>query len=205
MRLPEASHKDIAGYDFRMRGYNASSARSLFVRDPRSWMLEGSIDGREWHELTTVISNTVYTTGDAYHWLSNNSTERDSSRPFATLDTLVGLPRSAALEAVGVTGGATLVSEDAIAADGLICDAAAGGGTLKGFAFTANAELKVENLDLSSSDAVFVPVDLSGCTGWENTSGWTFSVNGGVARGRRFRVTAAGVQILPKGAMLIFR
>ena len=204
MRLPKASHKDIAGYDFKMRGYQ--SASGLHVRDPRSWMIEGSVDGRNWHELATVISNTVDTTGEDYRWLSNNSRTRDPSRPFATFDNnLNDLPRPAALEAVGVTGGAMLVSEDVIVASGIVCDAAAGGGTLKGFAFTPDAELRVENLDLSNSGTVFVPMDLSGCTGWENTAGWTLSVNGGAAHGRRFRVTAAGVRIMPKGTMLNFR
>ena len=52
---------------------------------------------------------------------------------------------------------------------------------------------------------VMFPLDLSGCTGLDDTSRWTLSINGTPASSRRLRVSGEGIAIVPVGFCISFR
>ena len=52
---------------------------------------------------------------------------------------------------------------------------------------------------------VVFPLDLSGCTGLDDTSRWTLSINGSPASSRRLRVSSEGIAIVQVGLYISFR
>ena len=96
---------------------------------------------------------------------------------------------------------------DTLSANGIIYDCAAGGGTLSGIAFAADTSVSLVNCDTSMLNGrrVVFPLDLSGCTGLDNTSGWTLSINGTPAASRRLRVSQDGIVLVPVGFGMILR
>lgn len=96
---------------------------------------------------------------------------------------------------------------DTLSANGIIYDCAAGGGTLSGIAFAADTSVRLVNCDVSALGAgrVMFPLDLSGCTGLDDTSRWTLSINGSPASSRRLRVSSDGIAIVQVGLFISFR
>ena len=207
VRLPKNA-KSVMRYDLRAAGSypNGSSSTS---RIPRSWRLEGSVDGVNWDVLHEVISNTYdkVVTGGSNHWFSDNKvdTKHDPSGSYGPLETaLDGLLRPTAVASVSAAEGATLESTEPLAANGLAYDGAKGGGTIDGFAFSANATLDLSNVALTGEWPLHLPITLKNSTGYADRE-WDVSVDGTSKRGLYATVSENGIDVWKRGAVLIVR
>ena len=206
VRLPKGA-SPVTHYDLKAHSYIDAGGESTGARIPRSWMVEGSADGISWTPLDTVISNAYENavSGGSGHWFSNNKTTLEAGfGPYPSGESRV---RPAKVASVSAAAGATLESLDTLAAGGIVYDCAAGGGAASGFAFAPDASVRLVNCDASAiaGGKAFFPLDLSGCTGFEDTSGWTLSINGRPAPSRRLRVSKDGITIVPVGFVMSIR
>lgn len=208
VRLP-TNHNPVVRYDLRTVGYLnlATGAQANAVRVPRSWMLEGSQDGLNWDVLHAVVSNDLsnIVSGES-HWFSNDNPALGMGfGPYASGDP--SLPRPASVASVSAVEGATAESLGDLVADGIVYDCASGGGTVKGFTMSANSAVRIVNCTIPdlNSKAAFFPIDLSGCGGIEDTSGWSLSVNGRSLSPLRLRVAEDGITVTPLGCLLMLR
>ena len=205
VRLPKG-HNPVVRYDLMATGYWPQGGSSA-TRIPRSWMVEGSVDGVQWDVLDMVISNDIanITTGAGGHWFSNNSPTLGMG--FGPYPSEVSAGRPESVASVEADAGATLESGGTLVANGVTYDCAAGGGTISGFGFAENAAVRLVNCDESAIQGkrAFFALDLSGCTGLSDTSKWTFSVNGRNVSRRRLRVSPDGITVVPRGGVLSFR
>lgn len=207
VRLPRGA-SPVTHYDLKAHSYINASGESTAARVVRSWMVEGSTDGISWTPLDTVISNAYENavSGGSGHWFSNNKTTLEAGYgPYPSGEG--ARIRPASLSSVSAASGTVLESTGALAANGINYDCAAGGGTLSGFAFAADTSVRLVNCDVSAlgGGRVMFPLDLSGCTGLDDTSRWTLSINGTPASSRRLRVSGEGIAIVPAGLYISFR
>ena len=207
VRLPRGA-SPVTHYDLKAHSYINASGESTGARVVRSWMVEGSTDGISWTPLDTVISNAYENavSGGSGHWFSNNKTTLESGYgPYPSGEG--ARIRPASLSSVSAASGAVLESTGTLVANGINYDCAAGGGTLSGFAFAADTSVRLVNCDASAlgGGRVMFPLDLSGCTGLDDTSRWTLSINGSPASSRRLRVSGEGIAIVPAGLCISFR
>ena len=207
VRLPRGA-SPVTHYDLKAHSYINASGESTAARVVRSWMVEGSTDGISWTPLDTVISNAYENavSGGSGHWFSNNKTTLEAGYgPYPSGEGARIRPTS--LSSVSAASGTVLESTGTLAANGINYDCAAGGGTLSGFAFAADTSVRLVNCDASAlgGGRVMFPLDLSGCTGLDDTSRWTLSINGSPASNRRLRVSGEGIAIVPAGLCISFR
>ena len=207
VRLPRGA-SPVTHYDLKAHSHISATGESTAARVVRSWMVEGSTDGISWTPLDTVISNAYENavSGGSGHWFSNNKTTLESGYgPYPSGEG--ARMRPASLSSVSAASGTVLESTGTLAANGINYDCAAGGGTLSGFAFAADTSVRLVNCDASAlgGGRVMFPLDLSGCTGLDDTSHWTLSINGTPASSRRLRVSGEGIAIVPAGLYISFR
>ena len=207
VRLPNGA-LPVTHYDLQGATYIDQTGDSQAIRLPRSWMVEGSTDGISWTVLDAVISNTYEkaVSGGTGHWFSNNSTTMGAGYgPYASGET--SRVRPASVASVKANAGATLESCGPLVAKGITYDCTAGGGTVRGFTFAPDATVQLENCDSATIESgfAFFPLDLSGCSGISDTSGWKFTVNGKSMSSRHLNISSSGITLVQVGTMILFR
>lgn len=200
MRLP-VDHAPVVKYDFRhwvYRGY----AQTLWCREPRSWKLEGSIDGITWDTLHTVISNSTPVTGGSYHWASTDTTDYGGFPVAAT----AAITPMASIVSLKVAPGASFsVLGPALTVNGLDC-AAGGSGSISNVTLAASGTLNVSGDGAGNVLSTSFPVDLGNAAGAANVKAWNLTVDGIARPTWRVGGYADGsIEILPPGTILIFR
>ena len=207
VRLPKGA-SPVTHYDLKANSYIDQGGESAAARIPRSWMVEGSVDGISWTPLDTVISNAYENavSGGSGRWFSNNKTTLGAGYgPYPSGEG--ARVRPASLSSVSAASGTVLESMDTLSANGITYDCAGGGGTLSGFTFATDTSVRIVNCDASAlgGGKVVFPLDLSGCTGLDDTSRWTLSINGTPTSSRRLRVSNDGIVIVSTGFCISFR
>lgn len=172
------------------------------AREVAYWELAGSTDGANWTPLH-VIDATTGTPApfSSQLWYSTGTAERGGYViPPGKADAKV------AVGAVGVRAGGVLrfigtsVGKEV---SSLVIDAADPGGTIEGVSFPAEGVLEIRNWSDQKID-VDLPVDLTGCTGCENISGWRLSLDGN-ASGKCIIAGKDGVRIRRRGLLIGIR
>ena len=170
-------------------------------------LLEASVDGRSWTKLAEVTNDTRPTHGK---WQSDNTTAYVAG--YTTHTTGMPIPPGPtnavefAASSVSVAAGAVLEAQnlpEKPVIHRLVVDAAAGGGTIDGFAFAPDTELVVVNAPIGGSIAV--PMTFANVSGLEDVSGWALSINGKSKPSERLMVSVAGFKITSPGVLLIVR
>ena len=202
-RLPENA-KPIAYYDIRAgAGFQKGTNE---VREAKSWILEGSVDGVNWKTLHDVNTNANYV--KTYRvWYSNNKETHSAANGYGYYigdKTGVASRSFSAPIKVRVDGGSTLVSDGAVEVGGVVYDCAAGGGTLDGFAFVPNGRFDVVNLPAGAAEAT-LPMTFTNVTGLANVKSWSVQVGGARLPSKRVVATDAGFRIYPVGFLISFR
>jgi len=202
-RLPTNTNP-IAYYD--LRAGTGWYEGTNYVREVKSWILEGSADGVNWKTLHDVNTNDHYVT--TYRvWYSNNKANHSAANGYGyDISDKAFFPSRtfSAPIAVRVDGGATLVTDGTVAVNRIVLDCTAGGGTLDGFSFEQTGTFEVANLGRVARPQ-HVPITFANTTGIENINGWTVSADGVVRSKMHVRVTSSGVNILSPGMTIGFR
>ena len=183
-------------YDVKsQQGY---SSGSMYKREPRVWLLEGSVDGRNWETLDAKEDPTV--SGSAARWYSSGDKAFNASAPGFEIATEAP-ERTVRIGSVSVEGG-TLVADVPMAVSNLVVDATSGG-TLDGFAFAERGTLTVKNLP-EGKGMTELPGTYLNCTGLDGVSRWTLSLDG---KSTLKRISASGgvLRIYSPGTTVIFR
>ena len=204
VRLPENANP-VKYYDLKSAGAWPNEG-SQTVRIPRSWKLEGSADGIRWDTLDTVISNSqdniVTSTGGSQKWFSNNGTALGTGYgPFACETTPAMRP--AKVDVVSAAAGAILETKVPIAADALKYDCSAGGGTIRGFTLSADAQVYVNGLADSQLGAT-LPLTFEGADAYAGRK-FAVTLNGVSRPAYSAFLSSAGLKVVRKGVTMIFR
>ena len=179
---PHETTNALVRYDIRQRSFSGSTTyEQTFARDVRSWSLEGSMDGINWENLDTVISNANPTTGGEWRWIGTKRTSAHNAGeglgPIAA-ETSRALLRPSSVASVSAAAGATVKVNAALPAAKIKVDYALGGGTIEGFALAKNGTLEVVNVPEDMGRSLLIPLSLVNVSGAENISGYTVLVNG---------------------------
>ena len=170
-------------------------------------VLEASVDGNSWTQLAEVTNDTKPTKG---RWQSDNTTAYQVG--YTTHTTGMPIPPGPtndvvfAASSVSVAAGAVLEAQnlpEKPVIRRLVVDAAAGGGTIDGFAFASDTELVVVNAP--SGGDIAVSMTFRKVSGLDDVSGWTLSINGKSKPSERLTASDAGFRITSPGMCLIVR
>ena len=168
-------------------------------REPRVWMLEGSVDGRYWDFLDAQENLTVPDKGQ--YWYHTGSKDFDASNPgFVIADEAPA--RTVRIGSVLLEGG-TLVADAPVVVSNLVVDAVSGG-ILNGFDFARSGTLGVRNLP-RVDNALELPVSFANCTGLENINQWTLSVGGSPCKRFVIRSANGKITIVRRGFVLVYK
>lgn len=166
MRLA-ADSAEVASYDIKGGESSIAVARGL-----SAWMLQGSIDGKDWHLLDDVSGFTPPSSSNWQWYKSNNGGVR-----FATSEscdeTLANDWTPATLE---VAPGARFESEETVSANGLSIDASRGGGFVSNVTFGAGGVLRLSNMPQGQPNLNMTYIDVTGLDA--NAGSWTVEVDG---------------------------
>ena len=179
---PHETTNALVRYDIRQRSFSGSATyQQTFARDVRSWSLEGSMDGINWENLDTVISNAHPTTGGEFRWIGTNRSSAhnplEGLGPIAP-ETSRDLLRPSSVASVSAAAGATVKVNAALPTAKIKVDYALGGGTIEGFVLAKNGTLEVVNVPEDAGRSLLIPLSLVNVSGAENISGYTVLVNG---------------------------
>jgi hypothetical protein len=205
---PHETTNALVSYDIRQRSFSGSVAyEQTFARDVRSWSLEGSMDGVNWENLDTVISNANPTTGGEWRWISTNRTSAHNAGeglgPIAT-ETSRALLRPSAVASVSAAAGATVRVNAPLAANAIRLDYALGGGTIDGFALAENGTLDILNVPDDVGRSIEFPLSLANVSGLENLAGYAVRING-KDRGWSARYSDGRLTVTAPGMYLFIR
>ena len=215
MRLSDDS-ACVASYDFL--GLGASASEKTYV--PRVVMLEGSLDGVNWH----VIDDYDAVSAPSGSWLTwrfggetwGNATscnESDLSK-HTTGRTVVGHPIDLPVPLVNVTNisvaaGARLAvtggTLDLPSGIRLTVDGATGAGTLANMVFPENGTLEIVNLP-SFDGSVELGIICENVTGFDRVANWSLVVNGSAVPAGRIKCRTADGKIVlyrPGGVFVV--
>ena len=201
VRLPEDA-SPISRYD--IRAGNGGGASNPYWREAYSWSLQGSCDGVTWDELDTVISNktTAGTAASKYTQSKWYSSGGDTPTGWAIRSAPTAPATLTAVAAVGAAAGAKLFTDTPVTASGIVYDAALGGGTIDGFAFSSDCSLDVRNLE---AGAMSLPLTLTNCTGIGAARITSVTMDGKAKHGWSAVLSEKGITIYPGGACIIVR
>ena len=163
-----ASSKPVASYDLVTLSANN-------VNLPKSWKMEGSVDGFTWYAIDDVTEAPSPTY--EFKWVFSNGNYRNGTaathsggRPLAgsTNDVTVvyGNP-------VSVAAGAVVEADGLVQLAALKVDAN-GAGTVKGFSFAEKGSVDVVNYDRTTA----LGLTFEDCTGTENFANWSVKCDG---------------------------
>ena len=172
---------------------------AMYNRDPRNWTLEGSVDGRNWDLLDAQKDRALTQKGCV--WYSCDATKHDDThRGFEIASAPAA--RTVAIGSVSVAAGATLVADAPVTVSKIVADVS-GTSTIDGFAFAADGELVVDDLE---SPGMTLPTTFAHATGLANLANWKVVVGGQKSRGYVIAVTEDGtVRIDKRGSYIILR
>lgn len=194
MRLAVDS-PEVASYDIKGGETSVAVARGL-----SAWMLEGSIDGKDWHLLDEVSGFTPPSSSNWQWYSANNGGAR-----FGTSEACDALlANDLAPKTIEVAPGARFEAEETVVANGLSIDASCGGGVVSNVAFGAGGVLRVSNMPLEGQPNL--NMTYIGVTGLDaNAGSWSVEVDGKSKPNWRvfFRNGQLGVE--RPGAILIYR
>ena len=180
--------KSCLGYDNGMR-----------AKEPKEWLLEGSVDGRYWDFLDRKENPVVSKKGK--YWYHSDSADFDASNPgFEIAEEAPA--KTVRIGSVSLQGG-TLATDAPVEVSDLVIDATSGG-TMDGFAFADSGTLAVNGF-MSGNDATVLPVTFSNCTGLGNVARWSFTLNGAATTNRRVMVSRNKIRIVKLGCVLVYR
>ena len=206
---PEVASWDLGRY------YNISG--NAAYREITAAILESSPDGVNWTTVTNMTSIAMCTdTTKNRYWSSDFSTvpstgvsathtgwplQGDSGRTWTVMpDTPVRIGANATLRAdisANEAAGKPVLSDIAIAA--------AGGGTIDGFAFAPSGTLKIEDMP-NGAGAISIPFTFANTDGLANLAGWSVQVNGAaLKKSLTLSVTESGIAFNPLATTIIMR
>ena len=176
-----------------------------------SFKLEGSVDGENWEIVTNMSCGTIddiYKLRDKW-WSNGVAYEVGSAASHAG-----GLPirgtsltaknALAGVRAVSVASGATLRSMAPAKVAGIRVDVK-GGGTLDNIGLDEDGQIDVTGVE-GKLGATTIPLHfVNSPEDSSDMTSWTVSVNGNLRAGLTVKRTADGIQIVPKGMILILR
>jgi len=211
MRL--TSGTEVVSVDFVQSSQNYLEAG---YQTPSAFRLEGSADGRAWTKL--VETNDLPLRSSAYWYFSpTNQKVSVTGRSPRKLSDGEGLGFDApayecysVLENVGyvsVSTGATLSVSGTLSPtiSKLRIDGAAGFGSISGFTFAKNMTVNVTGIPQLNGSALHLPADFSGVSTFDAVESWTFLSDGETTTKYTFRLTKTGLDIIPRGFVLLFR
>lgn len=196
MRLQDDA-KPVCYYDVKsQQGYKEGK---MYEREPRQWMLEGSIDGCNWDWLDERKDITLRN-GSAIWYSSDNATFNPQKPGFAI--TPCPTNRTVEVASVKVTGRAKLLVEgDPLPVSTLVADFA-DGGTVSNVAFAATGTLEIPGLGKWSGE---LPLKFEGVSGLSNVGEWTLTSGGVPVQKSHISVSGNKISILRDGLILLFR
>lgn len=167
MRLA-ADSPEVVSYDIQGGSTDIAVARGL-----SAWMLEGSIDGKDWHLLDEVSGFTPPSSYN-YQWYSANN----GSARFGTSEACdASLANAWVPKTIEVAPGARFEAEETVVANGLSIDASCGGGVVSNVAFGVGGVLRVSNMP--SGGKPNLNMTYIGVTGLDaNAGSWSVEVGG---------------------------
>ena len=193
----------------RAATFDMISSSSNSERNPKSFIMEGSLDGIHWDSLTNVTleSNTsgkwIFSKGS---YSVGKSGTHTGGAPLAGGPTSAE-PALANVESVSVAAGARLVSLGGTAPiKGLKVDAQSAG-TIENFAFAEKGDGNDCTLDVANitSAGGELPGTYVNCTGLENVARWSLKI-GGVENSKMHIVVEDGkIRIVPIGLIMTIR
>ena len=166
MRLA-ADSPEVASYDIKGGEKNIAVDRGL-----SAWMLEGSIDGKDWHLLDEVSGFTPPSSSN-WQWYSANN---GGSRFSASESCDATLANDWALDTLEVAPGTRFEAEETVAANGLSIDASCGGGVVSNVAFGVGGVLRVSNMPQGQPNLNMTYIDMTGLDA--NAGSWSVVVDG---------------------------
>ena len=163
-------------------------------------MLEGSIDGKEWHLLSDVSGFTPPSASN-YQWYSANN---GGSRFSASESCDASLANDWTPRTIEVAPGARFEAEETVAANGLSIDASLGGGVVSNVVFGADGVLRVSNMPQGVQPNL--NMTYVGVTGLDvNAGSWTVEVDGKPKPNWRIYFKNGQLGVERPGAVLIYR
>jgi hypothetical protein len=183
-------------YDVKsQQGYTEGS---MYKREPRVWLFEGSVDGRNWETLDAKEDPTV--SGSGARWYSSGKTTFNAAAPGFEIATEAPV-RTVRIGSVSVQGG-TLVADVPVTVSNLVLNATSGG-TIDGFDFASTGTLTVNGMD--GEGDVLLPATFDNVTGLENLRNWTLKFTDPSIGKRRVRISGGRVSIIRVGITISFR
>ena len=183
-------------YDVKsQQGYTEGS---MYKREPRVWLLEGSVDGRNWETLDAKEDPTV--SGSGARWYSSGVKTFNAAAPGFEIATEAPA-RTVRIGSVSVQGG-TLVADVPVTVSNLVLNATSGG-TIDGFNFASTGTLTVDGMN--GDGDVLLPATFDNVTGLANLRGWTLNFADPSIGKRRVRVAGGRVAIMRVGITVSFR
>lgn len=201
----QANIPEITAYDYAVyQDIWHKSDRTM----PKSFSMEGSVDGKTWTMLHAVTNAPHY--ADTDKWVSDGEAYVSGEVRKGKGYTIVGhdgddLSVLESVESIGVATGALLTAEAAkpIVVDTLQVNVEDGVGTLVNFRLAANGTLRVKAP--KGQRAVTLPLDFSGVSGLDCAAGWDIEVNGRKNSGWSFKLTESELELLPPGFILLIK
>lgn len=160
VRLPTASDP-VAYYDIGDRWTNEHKYRRY---EYQTWSVDGSLDGRAWTELSSVVSNDVNTLTYQYGWRGKQEAYASVAKEVNTAGWPIAsglIPEetlSRGLAGISVATGASLTVDTQVTVDKITVEAA-GGGAVSGFKLTDDGVIDV--VGVPAKGAFEVSLDLS--------------------------------------------
>lgn len=209
---PNVTTNRLVRYDIRQYSFSGSKTyEQTFARDVRSWSVHGSMDGVNWEELHSVVSNANPTTGSQWKWIGTNrsvSNPHQAGEGLGPIDPEGGSepdwPSSVA--SVSAAEGAVLRADLAapLTTEGIRIDYTLGGGTIEGFAFAENGVIEIVNAPEGAGRSFEFPLSLVNVSGIGNLSGYGVTINGR-NRGWSGRYSNGVLRVDAPGTVILFR
>ena len=216
LRLPDASRR-VAAFDFvtALRGpgdkggdpNTSANVDTFYVMAPRTYLLEGSFDGADWHELYSESDHNAnhisYKTSSQRFWASSDGTVAfapGSMRQAAGFGFISPSGASSAygtalrnVSSVSVAHGAALtLVGDVAKIGGLSFDAAGGIGDFANVTLADGGTIDFANVP---ADGVVLPVDWTGWNNREALLNWTLTIDGEPTERYRLKLTSSGLKV----------
>jgi hypothetical protein len=139
------------------------------------------MDGVNWENLDTVISNAHPTTGAEWKWIGTNRTTPHNAEeglgPIAA-ETSKNVLRPSSVASVSAFAGATVKVNAVLPTSKIKVDYVLGGGTIDGFVLSKNGTLEVVNVPDDAGHSLLIPLSLVNVSGVENITGYSVLING---------------------------
>ena len=173
----------------------------MYYREPETWILEASCDGRNWDVVHEVFESRTLP-GNGKYWYSSGSTTFDAAHPGYPI---ASAPSGITTEIGPVTiAGGTLDVASPVEISSLTVDASSSDGALKGVTFASDGVINVVSTNFpSGSRDLELPLTLSDCGNLDNISRWTLNLDGVPNTRLDVRIVNGKVGLFRRGFMVI--